>query len=193
VPEDDLPAADAAKQHAPEKDAPKAATGWREPAAQIPLRWGGYRARYLAAVALILAGGLLIQAASFYSQQFLALGTAAHLAGWWIVPGRGWRRLWASIPSVFVMILLLTGGPAFAALLLPLAGWLWLRQRPARSYLALIAPLATGILLGQAFPQYGFGAIAVTIATLVLVGSAWLARLLANGKQFPSHPATNAG
>jgi len=182
------------------KDAPKenkadapAAAGWREPAAQIPLRWGGYRARYLAAVALIFAGGLLIQAASFYSQQFLVIGAVAHLTGWWILPGRGWSRLWASIPSVFVMILLLTSGPAFAALLIPLAGWLWLRQRPARSYLALIAPLATGILLGQAFPQYGSGAIVVTISALVLVGSAWLARLLANGKQIPTHTGANAG
>jgi hypothetical protein len=181
------------------KDAPKEskaagpkAVGWREPAAQIPLRWGGYRARYLAAVALILAGGLLIQASSFYSQQFLVLGAVAHLTGWWILPGRGWRRLWASIPSVFVMILLLTSGPAFAALLIPLAGWLWLRQRPARSYLALMAPLANGILLGQAFPQYGSGAIVVTVSALVLVGSAWLARLLANGKQIPAHAVPNA-
>jgi hypothetical protein len=189
----DAPKENAPEAAAPKEDAPKAATGWREPAAQIPLRWGGYRARYLSAVALILAGGLLIQAASFYSQQFLVLGAAAHLAGWWILPGRGWRRLWASIPSIFVMILLLTGGPAFAALLLPLAGWLWLRQRPARSYLALIAPLATGILLGQAFPQYGSGAVAVTVSALVLVGSAWLARLLANGKQIPSHSAAHAG
>jgi hypothetical protein len=170
----------------------KTDSGWREPAAQIPLRWGGYRARYLAAVALILAGGLLIQASSVYSQQFLAIGAAAHLTGWWILPGRGWRRLWASIPSVLVMILLLTGSPAFAALLVPLAGWLWLRQRPAGSYLALIAPLAAGILLGQAFPQYGSGAIVVTISGLVLVGSAWLARLLANNRQLPSRTGTNA-
>jgi drug/metabolite transporter (DMT)-like permease len=158
----------------------KADTGWREPAARIPLRWGGYRARYLAAIALILAGGLLIQASSFYSQQFLAIGAAAHLAGWWILPGRGWQRLWASIPSVFVMILLLTGGLSFAALVIPLAGWLWLRERPGLSYLALIGPLAAGILLGQAFPQYGSGAIVVTISVLVMVGSAWLARLLAD-------------
>jgi hypothetical protein len=168
-------------------------TGWREPTAQIPLRWGGYRARYLTAVALLLAGGLLVQASSFYSQQFLVVGAAAHLAGWWILPGRGWRRLWASIPSVFVMILLLTGGPSFAALVIPLAGWLWLRQRPGLSYLALIAPVAAGILLGQAFPQYGSGGIVVTISTLVMVGSAWLARLLANNRQFPSHTGPNAG
>lgn len=167
-------------------------TGWREPTAQIPLRWGGYRARYLAAVVLILAGGLLVQASSVYSQQFLAVGAVAHLIGWWVLPSRGWRRLWSSIPSVLVMILLLTGGPAFAALVVPLAGWLWLRQRPARSYLALIAPLAAGILLGQAFPQYGSGAIVVSISGLVLVGAAWLARLLANNGQLPSRTGTNA-
>ena len=167
--------------------------GWREPAASIPLRWGGYRARYLAALTLILAGGLLAQATSAYATYLLTIGLAAHLLGWWILPSRGGRRLWASLLSAFVLVLLLTGGPSSAALVIPLAGWLFARQRPARSYIVLVAPVAAGIVLGQAFPQYGSGAVVIAIAGAVLVGSAWLARLLANSRQTPRQPAASAG
>lgn len=167
--------------------------GWREPAARIPLRWGGYLGRYLAALTLILAGGLLVQATSAYATYLLVIGLAAHLLGWWILPSRGWRRLWASLLSAFVLVLLLTGGPSSAALVIPLAGWLFARERPARSYIVLVAPVAAGIVLGQAFPQYGYGAIVTAIAGVVLVGSAWLARLLANSGQTPRQGAASAG
>jgi hypothetical protein len=167
--------------------------GWREPTADIPLRWGGYRARYLAALALILTGGLLAQATSAYATYLLAAGLAAHLLGWWILPSRGWRRLWASLLSAFVLVLLLTGGPSSAALVIPLAGWLFARQRPARSYIVLVAPVAAGIVLGQAFPQYGFGAIVIAVAGAVTVGSAWLARLLANSGQTSRQRAASSG
>lgn len=167
--------------------------GWREPAASIPLRWGGYRARYLAALALILAGGLLTQATSAYATYLLAIGLAAHLLGWWILPSRGGRRLWVSLLSAFVLVFLLVGGPSSAALVIPLAGWLFARQRPGRSYIVLVAPVAAGIVLGQAFPQYGFGAIVIAVAGVVLVGSAWLARLLANSGQTSRQRAASAG
>ncbi|MEO6943386.1 MAG: hypothetical protein ABI053_01585 [Lacisediminihabitans sp.] len=168
-------------------------SGWREPTTRIPLRWGRYRARYLAALILILAGGLLVQATSAYATYLLVIGLVAHLLGWWILPSRGWRRLWASLLSALIMLVLLTGGPSSAALVLPLAGWLLARQRPARSYIVLIAPVATGIVLGQAFPQYGYGAIVLAIAGVVLVGSSWLARLLANNRQTPRHEHSSAG
>ena len=176
----------------PDDDRPSGA-GWREPATLLPLRWGGYRARYLAALALVLAGALLAQATSAYATYFLVIGLAAHLLGWWILPSRGWRRLWASLLSAFVLVLLLTGGSSPGALVIPLAGWLFARQRPARSYIVLVAPAAAGIVLGQAFPQYGYGAIVITIAGAVLVGSAWLARLLANSRQIPRQRPASAG
>jgi hypothetical protein len=116
-----------------------------------------------------------------------------HLLGWWILPGRGWRRFWMSLPSALVMLVLLTGGPSSASLVVPLAGWLYVRQRPARCYAVLLAPFAAGVILGQGFPQYGFGAIVLAAAGAVLVGSAWLARLLANSGRIPSHEGPSAG
>jgi hypothetical protein len=166
--------------------------GWREPTSLLPLRWGGYRSRYTAALTLLVAGGLLAQAASAYATYLLYAGLTAHLLGWWILPGRGWRRFWMSLPSALVMLVLLTGGPSSAALVVPLAGWLYVRQRPARCYLVLLAPFIAGVVLGQVFPQYGHGAVVVTVASAVLVGSAWLARLLANSGQTPSHEPASA-
>lgn len=167
--------------------------GWREPTSLLPLRWGGYRGRYFAAVALIFVGGLLVQATSAYAPYLLSAGVGTHLLGWWILPGRGWRRFWMSLPSALVMLVLLTGGPSSASLVVPLAGWLYVRQRPARCYAVLLAPFAAGVILGQGFPQYGFGAIVLTAAGAVLVGSAWLARLLANSGRIPSHEGPSAG
>ncbi len=166
--------------------------GWREPASLFPLRWGSYRFRYIAALSLLMAGGLVAQAASAYAAYLLYAGLAAHLLGWWMLPGRGWRRFWMSLPSALVMLALLTGGPSSAALVVPLAGWLYVRQRPARCYLVLLAPFAAGVILGQVFPQYGYGVIVVGIAMTVLVGSAWLARLIANSRQTSSHGPASA-
>lgn len=166
--------------------------GWREPTSVLPLRWGGYRFRYVAALALVFAGGLLVQATSAYATYLLYIGMAAHVLGWWILPSRGWRRFWMSLLSATVMLVLLTGGPSSAALVIPLAGWLYLRQRRALCYLVLLAPFAAGVLLGQVFPQYGYGTIVIASAGAVLVGSAWLARLLANSGQTPSHTPASA-
>ncbi|MHB1171965.1 MAG: hypothetical protein ACYCZY_05645 [Lacisediminihabitans sp.] len=163
--------------------------GWREPASLLALRWGSYRGRHLAGLLLLIGGGLLVQTSSAYTPYFLALGVSAHILGWWILPAPGWRRFWMAVPSTFVMILLLTGGVAPAALALPLAAWLYARQRPARSYPVLILPVLAGLLLGQTFPQYGFGAIVLSIAGVVLAGSAWIARFLASSRQIPSKHA----
>jgi hypothetical protein len=167
--------------------------GWREPTSLLPLRWGSYRWRYVAAVALLFAGGLLMQASSVYAGFFLTIGGAAHLAGWWIVPGRGWPRFWMSLPSVGIMVLLLTGGYAFVALVVPLLGWLLVRRRPALSYLAIVVPIVSGILLGQLFPQYGFGGIVVGISTAAMVLAAWIGRGLATSRRIPSNSEAQTG
>jgi hypothetical protein len=152
----------------------------------LPLRWGAYRQRFVVAAALVVAGGLLVQASSAYAELLLATGVAAHVVGWWILPGRGWPRLWSSILGALVMVLLLTGSGASAALLVPLAGWLFVRQRPAVAYLVLLLPLAAGIVLGQLFPQYGSGAIVTGCSAVVVIGAAWIARALAKRRQIPS-------
>lgn len=166
--------------------------GWREPTKLVPLRWGSYRFRYVAALALLFAGGLLAQATSAYATYLLYIGMTVHVLGWWILPSRGWRRFWMSLLSATVMLVLLTGGPSSAALVIPLAGWLYVRQRRAVCYLVLLAPFAAGVILGQVFPQYGYGAIVIAVAGAVLVGSAWLARLIANSGQTPSHTPASA-
>jgi hypothetical protein len=152
---------------------------WREPAAAVPLRWGSYRGRYIGALALVLGGGILVQTGSVYLPQVMLVGMGAHLVGWWILPGRGWRRVIVSLPSLTTVMLILNGAAAMVFLLIPLAGWLWLRHRPLRAYPVLVLPAVAAYLLTLNFAQYGSGALVLLISGAVVVGSAWLARLIA--------------
>jgi hypothetical protein len=152
---------------------------WREPATRIPLRWGGYLPRYTTAVSLLLGGGLLLQAGSAYSEQFIALGFAAHVAGWLILPGRGARRASVALPSALMVGSLLLGGVTSILLAVPFAFWLYLRQRPALSYIATLLPILSGIVLSTLFPQYGHGAIIVSVSLVVNIAAAWIARSIA--------------
>ena len=162
--------------------------GWREPTALLPLRWGGYRSRYVVALVLILAGALLVQATSVYADYFLAIGLGAHIVGWLILPSRGARRLAVAVPSALMVGALLLGSIACVLLVGPFAFWLYLRQRPAVSYLTTLLPLISGLVLAQLYPQYGDGGIVVGVSLIVIVGSAWLARSIAKSRQIPSNP-----
>ena len=165
--------------------------GWREPASLRPPRWGGYRRRYGAGLSLLLAGGLLVQSGSVYAPGLMLIGMVAHLIGWWLVPGRGWRRIIVSVPSLTTVMLILNGAAAMVFLVVPLAGWLWLRQRPARSYLVLVFPALSSYVLSLFFAQYGSGALVLFVSGLVIAGSAWLARFLAKWMPHPGDsPAT---
>jgi hypothetical protein len=161
-------------------------TPWREPTRELPLRWGGYRWRYAAAVALLLAGGLLVQAASVYAGYLLVGGLTAHIAGWIVLPARGLRRVAIALPSALAVGSLLFGSAGSILLVIPLAGWLYLRERPAIAYLVTVLPVLAGLLLGQLYPQYGQGAIVVAISALVLVASAWLGRSIAKSRPISS-------
>ena len=165
--------------------------GWREPASLRPPRWGGYRSRYGAGLSLLLAGGLLVQSGSVYAPGLMLIGMVAHLIGWWLVPGRGWRRIIVSVPSLTTVMLILNGAAAMVFLVVPRAGWLWLRQRPARSYLVLVFPALSSYVLSLFFAQYGSGALVLFVSGLVIAGSAWLARFLAKWMPHPGDsPAT---
>ena len=157
----------------------KAEGSWREPASAVPIRWGTYRIRYVAALILILGGAVLVQTGSVYLPQVMLVGMGAHLAGWWILPGRGWRRVTVSLPSLTTVMLILNGAAAMLFLVIPLAGWLWLRHRPLRAYPVLLLPAIAAYLLTLNFAQYGFGAIVLLISGGVVIGSAWLARCIA--------------
>ncbi len=153
--------------------------GWREPASLLPLRWGSYRARYLAGLALILGGGLLVQLTSAYSLGVLPVGILLHVTGWCILPGIGWRRVLASGVSALMTIVLLNGASATVFLAIPLAAWLFVRQRPLLSYLVIAVPLLASAPLSQLFPDYGWGVVVLPIAGALLAGAAWLGRSLA--------------
>ena len=72
-----------------------------------------------------------------------------------------------------------------------IVGWLWLRQRPARSYLVLVFPALSSYVLSLFFAQYGSGALVLFVSGLVIAGSAWLARFLAKWMPHPGDsPAT---
>ena len=159
--------------------------GWREPSSLLPLRWGRYRLRYLGAIALILAGALVLQAGSAYADYLIVIGFVAHIAGWAILPARGAHRAAVAVPSALFVSALLLGSVAAALLVVPLAFWLLVRQRPGRSYLATLLPLASGLILAQLYPQYGNGAIVVAVSLLVVVASAWIARVLAQSQVQP--------
>jgi len=154
-------------------------SGWREPASLRPLRWGRYRARYLAALALLVAGALLVQLGSVYTLSFLGGGIAAHVFGWVVLPGKGNRRAIVAVPSALGAAALLIGSMGSVLAVLPLLAWLWTRERPALAWTVAILPVGAGLVLAQAFPQYGSGAIVVAVALGVVVGSAWLARAIA--------------
>ena len=154
-------------------------TGWQEPTSLLPLRWGRYRPRYLGATFLILAGALVLQAGSAYADYLIVIGFVAHIAGWAILPARGAQRAAVAVPSALLVGSLLLGSVAAVLLVVPLAFWLLLRQRPGRSYLTTLLPLVSGLILAQLYPQYGDGAIVVIVSLVVIVASAWIARAVA--------------
>ncbi|MBN9150802.1 MAG: hypothetical protein J0H56_05210 [Micrococcales bacterium] len=158
---------------------PESRPKWREPASRLPLRWGSYTARYAAGVALIFAGGALVQLTSAYSLVVLPLGLFAHTTGWCILPGVGWRRILGAGIGALTTIVLLNGAPATVFLVFPFAAWLLLRQRPLVSYLTVVVPLLVAAVLSQTFPDYGWGVVVLSISGAALTGAAWLARSLA--------------
>jgi hypothetical protein len=154
-------------------------SGWREPTSLLPLRWGSYRGRYLGGLTLVFVGGLLVQATSTYSLLALPLGLFAHIVGWCILPGIGWRRVVGAAVSALVTIVLLNGAPAMGFLAFPLAAWLLVRQRPLASYLVLVFPPFVAFLLAQSFPDYGWSAVVLPVTGAALAGTAWLGRWIA--------------
>jgi hypothetical protein len=147
-----------------------------EPTESIPLRWGTHRGRYVGGLAMLLVGGVLTELTNTYFLFGLLAGTMLHLTGWLILPAIGWRRWVPALPSTLALCGML-GGPAQVWLLVvPLAGWLLVRQRPARSWPSLLLPIVVGLLLAELLHDYGNFGLALTIGGGALVVAAWLAR-----------------
>jgi drug/metabolite transporter (DMT)-like permease len=154
-----------------------------EPGSRLPLRWGTYHGRYLAGLLLIVAGLVLLTGTNTYTVIFLLFGTVAHATGWLILPAPGSRRLTAVGPSLVAAWLMLIGPQILTVLVLPYLGWLFVRERPARSYPTAILVLAAGLVLAACFHTSHDEPVAFAIASAVVVGSAWLARYLATTKR----------
>jgi hypothetical protein len=153
---------------------------WTEPTRRLPLRWGAYVDRYVLGLALILGGGLGLQGANPRILPLLLAGTVMHAAGWIILPAGGGRRVLGAIVGTAQIWLLLIGPPAVWTLVLPYLAWLAVRHRPWRSYVTVLFPLATGILMPQLVIEYQFQPVALPIALAVVVASAWIARAIAS-------------
>jgi hypothetical protein len=151
---------------------------WTEPARRIPLRWGTYESRYLGAILYLAAGTVIILSANTYTIGFLLLGTLAHCLGWAMLPATGARRLWAFWPSLLAIWLMLTGPQILFVMAATLLGWLLVRERPLRSYLVLLFPVASGVIMAYSFHSNHYEPLAFAIETAVVVASAWLARFL---------------
>jgi hypothetical protein len=177
---------------------------WREPTRDIPLRWGTYRERYLAGLGFIMGGLIVLAGSNTYTVTFLLVGTVTHVAGWFILPARAARRVWVAWPSLVCVWLLLTGPQILFAMALPLLGWLVVRQRPVRSFVVLIVPVAVGIWLagvvnGPAWVAAGIDGshaepYAFAIESAAVIASAWAARALATTRRKrtpPSLPPTS--
>jgi hypothetical protein len=158
---------------------------WSEPTRAIPLRWGTYPLRYIAALVLVLGGAILVQPTSVYSGYLFEIGVPAQLLGWIIIPSGGARRAWFALPATLCSCLLLIGSAGTFALVVPLVSWLAIRHRPAFSYLVLVLPIVSAIVLVSLFPQYGDGVIVGVVSFVVLVGSSWLARAIAASRPQP--------
>ena len=154
-----------------------------EPTRRITPRWGTYEGRYLAGLLYIFSGSIVLLSSNTYALGFLLLGTIVHVAGWFILPAKGSRRLIAFGPSLVVSFLLLTGPQILFATAIILFCWLLVRERPLRSYLVLLFPIASGVMMAYAFHSSQNEPVALAIESVVLVGSAWLARYLATTKR----------
>lgn len=161
----------------PESASPVAA--WREPTSLIPLKWGTYRERYVAGLLLIVAGTIALQGSNIYAVWFFVLGPLGLIVGWSIMPARGWRRVLGATLAPLFAFALLSGPQSVWTLTLPYLLWLCVRHRPARSYVTVVFPIASGVILAQFLEEYGGMPVALSISGLVLAASAWMARLIA--------------
>lgn len=152
---------------------------WREPTSLLPLRWGTYRARVVAGVTLLIVGTACVLLTSAYSLPFLLTGSLMQPAGWAVMPSTIGRRVAVPLPALGFTWLML-GGSGFAwcwAILL--TAWLLVRMRPLPSYLALAVPIASSLVLGSVLSTNDTAWITALVSSIVVVGSAWLARWIA--------------
>lgn len=150
-----------------------------EPTRALPLRWGSYRWRLIVGGCAIVLGVASVLFTSTYSLQFLAVGSLLQATGWIVLPARGWRRLLALGPCLFVSWLMLAGADFAVFSTVFLAAWLLVRQRPPLAWLTLALPIGVGAACSAGFASYEQNWAVFTISGAAVLAGAWLARLLA--------------
>lgn len=152
-------------------------TSWTDPTARV--RWGSPRWRNAVGLATIVLGVAATNLTSTYSLWFLLIGPGVHLLGWVILPGALWRRLVALLPCLVSALVLLAGPDFVGAYAVLLGGWLFVRGRPALSYLAVIPVIGLSFVLKAALNEYGQNWIGLLSGAGATVLCAWLGWALA--------------
>lgn len=166
---------------------------WLEPTRSLQLTWGAYADRYLAGLWLAITGALHVQGSSVYVLHPMLVGTVGGIVGWSILPASGWRRIVAALLGTGTTAALLAGPIAMWTFILALLAWLIVRHRPLRSYIVLLLPLASGLILPRLFEDYRWMPLCLAISLTVVVASAWLARMIAVGANRFSRPSAPPG
>ena len=149
---------------------------WREPTRDLDLHWGGYRARWIAGLAMIVVGTGCILVTTAYSLPFLLVGSLMQPAGWAVLPSTIGRRVAVVVP-VLGFTWLMLGGSGFAwCYAIMLAAWLLVRLRPLATFAVLALPIASSLVLPNFVSTYEQGWITILVSSVVIVASAWLAR-----------------
>jgi hypothetical protein len=147
----------------------------RELTELIPLRFGTYRGRYLAGLALIISGSVAIQGGNSYALFLIVQGAAAFVAGWILLPATGGRRLAVVVPALIPAFLQLAGPQYAPGMVVVLAAWLVVRQRRRLSFIALVPALVVTVALSNSFDEVTEMPFTSTVTAAAVVGSAWLA------------------
>lgn len=150
---------------------------WIEPSRALPLRWGGYTERYLGGIALIVSGAISLQGGNANFGLPLALGTLAHVIGWWIMPAGGRRRIWAVLPSLAVSWILLMGPAGVGLLAVSFCCWMLVRHRPWWTQLLALPLLGLGFALRGFFAEYSGMIPALAIMMAGVIVASWGAML----------------
>jgi hypothetical protein len=154
------------------------------------VRWGNPRWRFTVGLLTILLGAALTNLVSTYSLWFVLLGPCVQLLGWLVLPGALWRRLIVILPCLLAALVLIAGPDFAGAFAVLLAGWLFARHRPGRSYLALIPVIVLSFVLKGALNEYSQHWIGLLSGSVACVVCAWLGWALAEWRE--RRPAASA-
>lgn len=194
---------------------------WEEPSARVPVRFGSYGLRLRVGIAaLVTAAGVYF----FYFLQFYwnrgfidwndqvrwsvwAVALLVAVGAYAVLPGAGWRRLAAgAVTALGALPLMFMGvGSTAAAISYALApaafaaGWLLVRERPARSYwalfgtavLLLLEPVRLPVLSDffWAMPWLEQNVVRLVALLAVTVAICWFARWIAMHGPSPAQQA----